>query len=72
MNSILGPSWQPKLIGLAGFLIVLCQAAIAQLDNDPNTVANWPAVLAAATTTGALFRARQTNVSSEQHGVTAP
>ena len=62
-------SWKTTAAGIAGFLAVLAPNVQSVLDNDPATVANWGAVIAALTVAIGLFFARDKDVSSEQEGI---
>ena len=62
-------SWTTTLLGIAGAVLILATQAIALLDNDPATVFELEAVLAALAIFGIGAAARDNNKSSEDVGV---
>lgn len=59
-------SWKTTAIGLLTFGVALGGALIAQLDETPETVPNWDAVVNAGIAALALLMARDADISSEQ------
>lgn len=62
------PGLDLKLVGIGGILAALGAAVQAQWDNDPNTVAQWPVVIALVLGGIGDLLARRNNVTSEQVG----
>lgn len=62
-------SWRTTAAGIGAILIAVGGALSATFDNDPTTVADWSAVIAAAIAGFGLIFARDNKVSSEQAGV---
>ena len=61
-------SWKTTLLGVAGFVVVGLQAAIALFDADDVTNPNWNLVGTAFLTMIGLFFARDNNITSEKAG----
>jgi len=53
--------------GIVALVALICNAAAAMLDDDPETNPDWNAVAVAAVAVGTLF-ARDNDVSSEESG----
>lgn len=68
--ALFGPSWQPKVLAVLAMSALAIKAASAVLDSDPNTNPDWVSLGGSASAVLALFRTRQTNVTSEQHQLT--
>jgi hypothetical protein len=64
-------SWKTTAAGVAVLLVAVGSAAQAFLDNDPLTVPDWAAVLAAGLICIGLGVARDNKVTSEQAGAGA-
>lgn len=61
-------SWKTTVLGIAAAVIILCNQAIALLDNDPATVFELSQVLAALAVFGIGVVARDNDKSSEDVG----
>lgn len=61
-------SWKTTVSGIAAILIAVCSFAQALLDNDPSTVPNYEATLAAIVAGVGLIAARDNDKSSESVG----
>lgn len=61
-------SWRTTAAGIGAILVALGSAATAAFDNDPATVADWGAVVAAMIAGIGLIFARDDKVSSEKAG----
>lgn len=59
-------SWRTTTAGIGAILIAVGSALGAQFDNDPATVADWGAVIAAVIAGVGLLFARDNKVTSEQ------
>ncbi len=68
MKEAVVKSWKTTALGVSAFITVASQAATALLDNDPLTLADWPAVVAAGIFMVGLILARDNNVTSKQAG----
>jgi len=64
----MGASWRTTTAGIGAILIAVGSALGAQFDNDPATVADWGAVIAAVIAGIGLLFARDNKVTSEQAG----
>lgn len=62
------PSWRTTLAGIGAILVAVGGAITATFDNDPATVADWTAVVAACIAGFGLVFARDNKVSSEAAG----
>lgn len=62
------PSWRTTVTGIGAILVAVGGAVSATFDNDPATVADWAAVIAACIAGFGLIFARDNKVSSEQAG----
>jgi hypothetical protein len=62
------PSWRTTVAGIGAILVAIGGALSATFDNDPATVADWTAVVAACIAGFGLIFARDNKVSSEQAG----
>jgi hypothetical protein len=62
-------SWKTTVAAVAGFVALVAGQTVAQFDQDPATVADWGAVLAALPVLIGLFYARDHDVSSEAAGI---
>lgn len=60
-------SWKTTAVGVLLFLEVLSANLAALMDTDPNTVADWNAVVIAATAMIGLIAARDGDKSTEAH-----
>jgi hypothetical protein len=63
------PSWRTTVAGIGAMLVAIGGALSATFDNDPVTVADWTAVVAACIAGFGLIFARDNKVSSEKAGV---
>jgi hypothetical protein len=63
------PSWRTTVAGIGAMLVAIGGALSATFDNDPATVADWTAVVAACIAGFGLIFARDNKVSSEKAGV---
>lgn len=64
-------SWRTTTLGILTALIALSSAVVAEIDDKPETRADWPLVLAAissALSGVGLMAARDNKVTSEQVG----
>jgi hypothetical protein len=61
-------SKETTLAGVFAFATLLFGALSAQFDSNPETVANWNAVVAGGGVLIGLWRARDNNTSSEKAG----
>jgi uncharacterized membrane protein YhiD involved in acid resistance len=61
-------SWRTTTAGIGAILVAVGSALTAMFDNDPKTVADWGAVIAATIAGIGLITARDNAVSSEQAG----
>lgn len=61
-------SWKTTAAGVGAILVAAGSAMSAMFDNDPATVADWGAVIAAVIAGIGLISARDNNVTSEQAG----
>lgn len=59
-------SWRTTTAGIGAILIAVGSALGAQFDNDPATLADWGAVIAAVIAGVGLLFARDNKVTSEQ------
>jgi len=64
-------SWKTTTAGIGAILIAVGSALSAQFDNDPTSVADWGAVIAAVIAGVGLLFARDNKVTSEQAGAGA-
>jgi len=64
-------SWKTTAAGVGAVLVAVGSALAASFDNDPATVADWGAVIAAVIAGVGLVFARDNNVTSEQAGAGA-
>jgi hypothetical protein len=64
-------SWKTTAAGVGAILIAVGAAVSSQFDNDPATVADWGAVVAAVLAGIGLIFARDNKVTSEQAGAGA-
>jgi hypothetical protein len=62
------PSWRTTVAGIGAMLVAIGGALAATFDNDPVTVADWTAVVAACIAGFGLIFARDNKVSSEKAG----
>jgi hypothetical protein len=62
-------SWKTTTAGIGAILVAIGAAMKAMFDNDPSTVPEWGAVVAAIIAGIGLIAARDNNVTSEQAGV---
>lgn len=61
-------SWKTTTAGIGAILVAVGSAMTAMFDNDPSTVPEWGAVVAAIIAGIGLITARDNNVTSEQAG----
>lgn len=61
-------SWRTTAAGIGAILVAVGGALSATFDNDPATVADWSAVIAAGIAGFGLIFARDNTVSSEAAG----
>ena len=61
-------SWKTTTAGIGAILVAAGSALTAMFDNDPTTVADWGAVIAAIIAGIGLIAARDNGVTSEQVG----
>lgn len=64
-------SWKTTFAGVGAILIAVGSALSAQFDNDPTSIADWGAVIAAVVAGIGLVFARDNKVTSEQAGAGA-
>jgi len=62
-------SWKTTVCGILGFLAIASVTAVALIDGNPDTVANWEAVAASFMAMLGLFMARDADKSSEDAGL---
>lgn len=62
------PSWRTTIAGIGAILVAVGGAITATFDNDPATIADWTAVVAACIAGFGLVFARDNKVSSEAAG----
>ncbi len=62
-------SWRTSAAGLGAILVALGSAVTALTDNDPLTIPDWGAVVAAVIAGVGLIFARDAKVSSQQEGI---
>jgi len=62
------PSWRTTVAGIGAILVAIGGALAATFDNDPATIADWTAVVAACIAGFGLIFARDNKVSSEKAG----
>jgi uncharacterized membrane protein YhiD involved in acid resistance len=62
-------SWKTSAAGIGAILIAVGSALSSMFDNNPATVADWGAVVAAVIAGIGLLAARDNGVSSEDAGV---
>lgn len=48
-------NWRTTLVGVLNAVVAVSTAVIAELDDDPNTVANWSVAISAIITAVAFF-----------------
>ena len=65
-ESDMGASWRTTAAGISAILIAVGSAMSAQFDNDPTSIADWGAVVAAVIAGIGLLFARDNKVTSEQ------
>lgn len=61
-------SWKTSAAGIGAVLVAVGSALTAMFDNDPATLPDWGAVVAALIAGIGLLFARDNNVSSEAAG----
>lgn len=61
-------SWKTSAAGIGAVLVAVGSALTAMFDNDPATLPDWGAVVAAVIAGIGLLFARDNNVSSEAAG----
>lgn len=61
-------SWKTTTAGIGAILVAVGSALTAMFDNDPVTLPDWGAVVAAVIAGIGLITARDNNVTSEQVG----
>ena len=62
-------NWKTTTAGIAGAVAILATQVQHLLDNDPATVVDWKAALAALAVFGVGWFSRDKDVSSKQSGV---
>jgi uncharacterized membrane protein YhiD involved in acid resistance len=62
-------SWKTSAAGIGAILVAVGSALSSMFDNNPATVADWGAVVAAVIAGIGLLAARDNGVSSEDAGV---
>jgi len=62
-------SWRTSAAGLGAILVAIGSAVTALTDNDPLTIPDWGAVVAAVIAGIGLLFARDAKVSSQQEGI---
>lgn len=62
------PSWRTTAAGIGAILVAVGSAVSAMFDNDPATIPDWGACIAAIIAGIGLIMARDNKVSSEQAG----
>ena len=62
-------SWKTSAAGIGAILVAVGSALSSMFDNDPATVADWGAVVAAVIAGIGLLAARDNGVSSEDAGI---
>lgn len=72
MNTLLGPGWQLRMLGVGGLFTVLGETLTAHFDGKAETVADWGLVLAVTLANIGNMISRQNNVTSEKAGANPP
>ncbi len=62
-------SWRTSAAGIGAILVAIGSAVTAITDNDPMTIPDWGAVVAAVIAGVGLIFARDAKVSSQQEGI---
>jgi uncharacterized membrane protein YhiD involved in acid resistance len=62
-------SWKTSAAGIGAILVAVGSALSSMFDNNPATVADWGAVVAAVIAGIGLLAARDNSVSSEDAGI---
>jgi uncharacterized membrane protein YhiD involved in acid resistance len=62
-------SWRTSAAGVGAILVAIGSAVTALTDNDPLTIPDWGAVVAAVIAGIGLIFARDAKVSSQQEGI---
>jgi len=62
-------SWRTSAAGVGAILVAIGSAVTAITDNDPMTIPDWGAVIAAVIAGVGLIFARDAKVSSQQEGI---
>lgn len=62
-------SWRTSTAGVGAILVAIGSAVTALTDNDPLTIPDWGAVVAAVIAGIGLIFARDAKVSSQQEGI---
>ncbi len=62
-------SWKTSAAGIGAILVAVGSALSSMFDNNPATVADWGAVVAAVIAGIGLLAARDNGVSSEDAGI---
>ena len=62
-------SWRTSAAGVGAILVAIGSAVTAITDNDPMTIPDWGAVVAAVIAGVGLIFARDAKVSSQQEGI---
>jgi len=62
-------SWRTSAAGIGAILVAIGSAVTAITDNDPMTIPDWGAVIAAVIAGVGLIFARDAKVSSQQEGI---
>ncbi len=62
-------SWRTSAAGVGAILVAIGSAVTALTDNDPLTIPDWGAVVAAVIAGVGLIFARDAKVSSQQEGI---
>jgi len=62
-------NWKTSAVGVIQFVLVLLPQVSAQIDSNPETVADWNLVITAAVILLGLLTARDSDKSSQQNKI---